>query len=256
MIVLSSWSNDELQTLIIAATGELTRRAQAMGSLQTVQSMPMGWPQQPGFSGWQQTPAMPMWQAPSPPSYPQNPAPGWMQPAPGWNSQPIASAPPPAQAPVSYSIPAGNSHVNGMGATPAAATQSSVPAPRIEEHRPAPQQSSPSAPAQRAPQKTSKPVSAELAAPPAFPQPGVDHGDACLNSLVIIYQEATEYPVELLELDANLEADLGIDSVKQMQVLGIIRERFSFELPEDMNMKALRTIREVADSIRPLAKVV
>jgi acyl carrier protein len=50
----------------------------------------------------------------------------------------------------------------------------------------------------------------------------------------------------------DLEADLGIDSVKQMQVLGMIKERHGFDLPEDMDMKGMRTICEVADSVRHL----
>ena len=265
MIFLSSCSNDQIRYLIIAATEELAKRAQTMGSLQTLQSMPVGWPQQPGFS------SVPTWQPPAPPTAPQNPAANMMQPSPAWNPQPIASphaplpargdqnpsANQPAQAVLTnLAFSADNGQVNGTVAPAVAGAQATVAATLVEKDRSPQPQFTSSAPTSSAPQEIIKPVTAEATVVSLEPaKAGVDHGDDLLNKLVLIYQEATEYPVDLLEPDANLEADLGIDSVKQMQVLGIVKERFSFDLPEDMDMKELRTIREIADSIRPLAKL-
>ncbi len=42
--------------------------------------------------------------------------------------------------------------------------------------------------------------------------------------------EQTGYPPEIVELDADLEADLGIDSIKKAQLLGELREMFSLQL--------------------------
>ncbi len=36
----------------------------------------------------------------------------------------------------------------------------------------------------------------------------------------------TGYPPELLDLDLDLEADLGVDTVKQAEVFAAVRERF------------------------------
>lgn len=143
--------------------------------------------------------------------------------------------------------------------TPQAESGPAIPPSTIEKH--SPPATSVSTISLQVPQpQTSEPAATTLPqAPPmqaaAQATPAVDHGDALLNQLILVYQEATEYPAEILDPDANLEADLGIDSVKQMQVLGLVREKFSFELPADIDMKAMRTIREVADSIRPLAKI-
>lgn len=269
MINLASCSSDELQSLIIAATGELSRRAQAIGVFQARQTMPMGWSQQPGFAGWHPPQEASAWGQPAaaPMAHPSMPV-GWMPPAPGWSSQATVlspahqprqeqlawPSPPAAVQPAPGPNPAGNGHSNGAGLATAPATSATVAAPLTEEKpssAPQPAQAPPKAPAQVIAQAEG---TGDLTAE-SQPTPTIDHGDTLLNQLVLIYQEATEYPAEILEPDANLEADLGIDSVKQMQVLGLVRERFSFELPEETDMKAMRTIREVADSIRPLAKL-
>ena len=41
--------------------------------------------------------------------------------------------------------------------------------------------------------------------------------------------EMTGYPPELLDLDLDLEADLGVDTVKQAEVFAAVRERFGVE---------------------------
>ena len=42
-----------------------------------------------------------------------------------------------------------------------------------------------------------------------------------------IVAEQTGYPPDLLDMDLDLEADLGIDTVKQAEVFAAIRERVS-----------------------------
>ncbi len=44
--------------------------------------------------------------------------------------------------------------------------------------------------------------------------------------MVGIVSEMTGYPPELLDLDLDLEADLGVDTVKQAEVFAAVRERF------------------------------
>ncbi|HEU5332543.1 MAG TPA: beta-ketoacyl synthase N-terminal-like domain-containing protein, partial [Actinocrinis sp.] len=50
--------------------------------------------------------------------------------------------------------------------------------------------------------------------------------DAVGEAVVGIVSEMTGYPPELLELDLDLEADLGVDTVKQAEVFAAVRERF------------------------------
>ena len=41
-----------------------------------------------------------------------------------------------------------------------------------------------------------------------------------------IVAEMTGYPPDLLDLDLDLEADLGVDTVKQAEVFAAVRERY------------------------------
>ena len=51
-------------------------------------------------------------------------------------------------------------------------------------------------------------------------------GDEVTGVVVQIVSELTGYPPDLLDLDLDLEADLGVDTVKQAEVFAAVRERF------------------------------
>ena len=67
-----------------------------------------------------------------------------------------------------------------------------------------------------------------------------------------VFAEVTRYPVDVLDLNANLEEDLGIDPVKLGEVFSVLRERF--DLPADMNLpkEQLNTIAGVAQALGTL----
>jgi acyl transferase domain-containing protein/NAD(P)H-dependent flavin oxidoreductase YrpB (nitropropane dioxygenase family)/NADP-dependent 3-hydroxy acid dehydrogenase YdfG/acyl carrier protein len=70
--------------------------------------------------------------------------------------------------------------------------------------------------------------------------------------LVRIVSERTGYPVEMLDLDLDLEADLGIDSIKRVEILGALDERLGGtgrdEVPEELvSVKTLRGILETIE---------
>jgi NAD(P)-dependent dehydrogenase (short-subunit alcohol dehydrogenase family)/acyl carrier protein len=69
--------------------------------------------------------------------------------------------------------------------------------------------------------------------------------------LVSVFAEVTRYPAEILDPGADLEQDLGIDSVKLGEVFSVLRERF--HLPEhlDVPREKLRSIREVGAMLVP-----
>lgn len=60
--------------------------------------------------------------------------------------------------------------------------------------------------------------------------------------------EKTGYPVDMLEDDMDLEGELGVDSIKQVEILSSLRERFP-SLPEvdPEYLAEMRTIRKIAD---------
>ncbi len=46
-------------------------------------------------------------------------------------------------------------------------------------------------------------------------------------------------------MDADLEADLGIDSIKKAQLFGELREYFDITLTEDLTLDDFSTLRDV-----------
>ena len=66
--------------------------------------------------------------------------------------------------------------------------------------------------------------------------------------LLMVISEKTGYPVEMLELDMDMEADLGIDSIKRVEIFGSMTEdhpEMSDVNPSDL--AELRTLRQIVD---------
>jgi acyl carrier protein len=66
------------------------------------------------------------------------------------------------------------------------------------------------------------------------------------DRLVALIEEITGYPPEVLDDDLDLEADLAIDSVKQVEALSSLREHYLLGLEESFRMRDFRTIRSIA----------
>jgi acyl transferase domain-containing protein len=71
------------------------------------------------------------------------------------------------------------------------------------------------------------------------------------TAMLEVVSEKTGYPVETLELDMDIEADLGIDSIKRVEILGAMQARFA-DLPalRPEELGPLRTLQEVVDYLR------
>lgn len=72
--------------------------------------------------------------------------------------------------------------------------------------------------------------------------------------------ERTGYPAEMLSLDANLEGDLGIDSIKRVEIIGAIRRLAVPGLDEPPasfmeQMSAATTLRQILEGVRKLTGV-
>ncbi|WP_341716227.1 SDR family NAD(P)-dependent oxidoreductase [Micromonospora sp. FIMYZ51] len=73
--------------------------------------------------------------------------------------------------------------------------------------------------------------------------------------LLQVVSDRTGYPEEMLSLDVDLEADLGIDSIKRVEIAGLMLQ--SLALPEGTNpdlesMRTGRTLREIVAAIEEL----
>ncbi|HSK41157.1 MAG TPA: KR domain-containing protein, partial [Arenibaculum sp.] len=111
----------------------------------------------------------------------------------------------------------------GGVAAPATGTAIAAPAPTV------------------APAPTPAPV-AEVAAP-AVPEAALE---AAKGALLEIVAEKTGYPSDVLDLDMDMEADLGIDSIKRVEILGALRERHpDMGEPDAETLAELRTLRQV-----------
>ncbi|MBD2294662.1 acyltransferase domain-containing protein [Anabaena sphaerica FACHB-251] len=88
------------------------------------------------------------------------------------------------------------------------------------------------------------------------PQPPEDSNDyADLGqTLLNITSEKTGYPVEMLELDMDMEADLGIDSIKRVEILGAMQEAYP-DLPKP-NIEELGDLRTIGQIVNYLQKLV
>src|SRR5207253_2570287 len=77
--------------------------------------------------------------------------------------------------------------------------------------------------------------------------PATKHGHAVKEKVLALVAEKTGYPVDMLDLDLDLEADLGVDTVKQAEVFATIRE--AYKIPRDETRK-LRDYPTLAHVIR------
>ncbi|PAY17920.1 hypothetical protein CKO51_18050 [Rhodopirellula sp. SM50] len=59
--------------------------------------------------------------------------------------------------------------------------------------------------------------------------------------------EQTGYPPEFIEMDADLEADLGIDSIKKAQMFGELGEHFSITPDESLTLDDFPTLQHIFD---------
>ncbi len=77
----------------------------------------------------------------------------------------------------------------------------------------------------------------------------VPSGEQVLETVLRLVEEKTGYEREFLDLDLDLEADLGIDTIKQAQILGSIRERYDLPREEGIRLKDFPTLRHVVGYI-------
>jgi len=73
-------------------------------------------------------------------------------------------------------------------------------------------------------------------------------------ALLAIIGEKTGYPAEMLELGMDIEADLGIDSIKRVEIMWSLQEQLP-HLPQvsGSEMSELRTLKEIVDHLSSLA---
>jgi acyl transferase domain-containing protein/NAD(P)-dependent dehydrogenase (short-subunit alcohol dehydrogenase family) len=94
-----------------------------------------------------------------------------------------------------------------------------------------------------APPVTQRPIPA--VPPPVAPTQAAS--DAIITTLLGVVSEKTGYPVESLDLSLSLDADLGVDSIKRVEILSALQERLpSAPVVKPEHLGRLQTLRDVA----------
>ncbi len=75
------------------------------------------------------------------------------------------------------------------------------------------------------------------------------HKETSMAKVKEIIAEQTGYTTDMLEEDLDLEADLGIDTVKQVEIFAKSAGHFGFPVPEDLKLRDLNTIEKLAGYI-------
>ena len=104
---------------------------------------------------------------------------------------------------------------------------------------------------------TEPPPAAAVVAPvpaPSAPAPMLAEPLNLQDRLLHIASERTGYPPELLGLDQDIEADLGIDSIKRVEILGLFRRSLPEPLPQQLQphmeeIASLPTFRRILDAV-------
>ena len=113
-----------------------------------------------------------------------------------------------------------------------------------------PQAASASVPA-RAP----APVPAAAAAPapvsaPASASASAPASDPVVAKVLEIVSAQTGYPSDMLDLELDLEADLGIDTVKQAETFAAVREAYDIPRDDNLELRAFPTLAHVVQFVR------
>jgi acyl transferase domain-containing protein/acyl carrier protein/NAD(P)-dependent dehydrogenase (short-subunit alcohol dehydrogenase family) len=69
--------------------------------------------------------------------------------------------------------------------------------------------------------------------------------DVVKDRVLALVAEKTGYPVDMLDLDLDLEADLGVDTVKQAEVMATIREAYGIVRDEKIKLRDFPTLAHV-----------
>ncbi len=125
-----------------------------------------------------------------------------------------------------------------------------VAAPPV--HQAPPVRQTQAAPIVEAPKPKAQPISSVESVPaPAPKAPARVQGDSRSRIEPIVQEivcEKTGYPLEMITLEMDIEADLGIDSIKRVEIISAIEERLP-GLPtiKPEHMGSLRTLGQIVD---------
>ena len=78
--------------------------------------------------------------------------------------------------------------------------------------------------------------------------------DELAEFLINFVVEQTGYPEEMVEMDIDLEGELGIDSIKKAQLFGELSEKYELVPLGDMSLDDFKTLRDIYNAILQCAR--
>ncbi len=83
---------------------------------------------------------------------------------------------------------------------------------------------------------------------PEAPQMGIVPRDQVAQTLLSVIADKTGYPVEMLELEMALDTDLGIDSIKRVEILSALQEQLpGVPAIKPEHLGTLQTVAQIVD---------
>ena len=108
-----------------------------------------------------------------------------------------------------------------------------------------------------APTPAATPAPAPAQTPASEPAPAVTaaaetavSSDDVEQNVIRVVAEKTDYPPDMLELDLDLEADLGVDTVKQAEIFAEIRGHYGIPRDENLKLSEFPTLNHVVQFVR------
>ncbi|MCB0160693.1 MAG: beta-ketoacyl synthase, partial [Caldilineaceae bacterium] len=88
--------------------------------------------------------------------------------------------------------------------------------------------------------------------PPQVPTTPPPPTDAITPRVLGVVAEKTGYPQDMLDPELDMEADLGIDTVKQAETFAAIREAFDIPAQEGLSLRDYPTLGHVVDFVKTM----
>ncbi|MEU0302626.1 SDR family NAD(P)-dependent oxidoreductase [Streptomyces sp. NPDC006175] len=127
-----------------------------------------------------------------------------------------------------------------------AGVTAAVPAPATAPPAPAPAYAG----AGTAPLSSPSPSPSPSKAPAPADEPGPLSPSELEELLISVVARLTGYPSDMLDMDMELEADLGVDSIKRVEILSAVRRQVGDLGAGDVgHLGKLRTLREIVEAL-------
>ena len=84
---------------------------------------------------------------------------------------------------------------------------------------------------------------------PITKHPSADGLNPVATKVLSLVADKTGYPMEMLDLDSDMEADLGVDTVKQAETFAAVRAAFDIPTIEGLKLRDYPTLQSVIDFV-------